>query len=241
MAKVCSICGKEKPLEAYNTRYLFCKNCQYNRSKSKHNIKNDNVRLMSEIYNLSKLSINSKDRNLINILRTIKKNKIDLIEPNDEKIILKLPFTIAEPAYNYFKKCTEYGMSLTNIQDSMYAKMDSNIFREHFGVERTDFIKVSHELSILIDYIRCLKDAYNQFIEDRNFTLKRINPDLEKMKDIQTFYNFDMECIETTDNPLKLDKKTFLKKLRDETQNHYGLMYFHQKHYFDRWYEEYDV
>jgi len=240
MSKICSVCQEDKPLIEYNKRYSFCKLCQ-NIRKKLNKISKDSE--FSEIKNnmctLEKLMFYFNEENSDTILGLIEKIRNDLICIKERKTILSLPITIPPAAFQYFKRCMEMGMSLTTMQNRMYAKCDEEYFKKTYGVERPEFIKVSHELSFLIDYIRCLKDAYNQFIEDINFATRQFDPNIEKIKDIQTFYNFNTQSIEMSDNPLKLDQKTFLIKLRDETQNHHGLTYFHQKHYFDRWYEQF--
>jgi hypothetical protein len=240
MSRRCTICLIEKPSEEFPDR-TYCKSCHNQKRRAKRagtdteldvNLTNVNV--------LEKLMSNLSSQDNIELsLDLVEKIRSDLINIKDKKPTLSLPITIPDAAFQYFKCCMEMGMSLTTMQNQMYVKHDEDYFKETYGVERPEFIKVSHELSFLIDYIRCLKDAYNQFIEDRNFANRQFNPNFEKIKDIQTFYNFATKSIEMSDNPLRLDQKTFLRKLRDETQNHHGLTYFHQKHYFDRWYEQF--
>jgi hypothetical protein len=240
MSKTCSICQEEKPLTEYNKRYLFCKSCQTIRKRlGRMNDDSDFSAITGNVYSLEKLMSSFNEENSDTILGLIEKIRNDLISIKERKPILSLPITIPPAAFQYFKRCMEMGMSLTTMQNRMYIKCDEDYFEETYGVKRPEFIKVSHELSFLIDYIRCLKDAYNQFVEDHNFATRRFDPNFEKIKDIQTFYNFNTQSIEMSDNPLRLDQKTFLRKLRDETQNHHGLTYFHQKHYFDRWYEQF--
>ena len=237
----CTICFEDKPLVHFSDR-TFCRLCYNKKRRSTRTcIEPDIITLEKLITNLNTIDkIDTIDRISISI-NLIDRIKLELEIIQAKKLILRLPLTIAEPAYYYFKTCSDLGMSVTRIQNQMYAKYPEDEFKADFGIERSEFIKVSHELSFLIDYIRCLKDAYNQFIEDYNFGNRRHNPDFEKIEDIKTFYNFTTNCIEMSDNPLKLDQLAFLRKLKDETQNHHGLTYFHQKHYFDRWYCEFGI
>ena len=243
MNRCCSICYEDKPSSEFTDR-TFCRSCYNQKRRVKRATTTDTGLPASsgDVMTLEKLMANlNAGENIELSLDLVERIKSDLMNIRDKKMILSLPKTIAEPAFMYFKKCTELGMSLTRIQDNMYAKIPPDVFQDTFEVSREDFIKVSHELSFLIDYIRCLKDAYNQFVEDHNFNMRTIDSSFEKIKDIRTFYNFTTKSIEMSDNPLRLTQKTFLQKLRDETQNHYGLMYFHQKHYFDAWYEQYGI
>lgn len=243
MSRTCTVCQEEKPLEDFPNRLLYCRACYNQKRKVKRN-ESENVygTVLADVYNLEKIipTLN-EDTDVNNIMEMLDQIKLNVAQIRVKKLILSLPITIPDVAFTYFKNCMEMGMSLTTMQNQMYAKYDEDYFKSTFGVERPDFIKVSHELSFLIDYIRCLKDAYNQFIEDKNFATRQVVPGHEKIKDVQTSYDFVNKSIVFSDNPLRLDQKTFLSKLRDETQNHHGLMYFHQKHYFDRWYEQFGL
>jgi hypothetical protein len=245
MSRRCSICFEEKSSEEFPDR-TYCRSCHNQKRRAKRattsTLDVEVTQSLGNVNVLEKLMSNlSTQDNLDLSLDLLEKIRSDLISIKERKPTLDLPMIIPDAAFQYFKRCTEMGMSLTTMQNRMYVKCDEDYFKETYGVERPEFIKVSHELSFLIDYIRCLKDAYNQFIEDHNFATRHFNPDYEKIKDIQTSYNFNSKCIEMSDNPLRLDRKTFLRKLRDETQNHHGLMYFHQKGYFNRWYEQFSV
>lgn len=243
MLRKCTVCQEDKPVEDFPKRLSYCRTCYNQKRKLKRDgLENEYSSVMTDVYSLEKIipTLTEND-DIDDIMEMLEKIKINVSQIREKKLVLSLPITIPDAAFQYFKRCAEMGVSITNMQNRMYVKCDEDYFKETYGVERPEFIKVSHELSFLIDYIRCLKDAYNQFIEDHNFATRQFNPTYEKIKDIQTIYNFSTKSIEMTDNPLRLDRKTFLRKLRDETQNHHGLMYFHQKHYFDRWYEEYSV
>jgi hypothetical protein len=238
MSRLCPVCNTFKPPNDFRTR-SYCQSCFNIKRKAKREEDAANADSKFVLPNLT-IDVNDEEK-FEEALVILEAAKAEMIHLHDKKPILSLPYEVPEIIYKYFKKCIDRGTSLTRIEGSIYAKISNEEFLKTFEIERPEFIKVSHKLTYLIDYIRVFREAYNIFIEDYNFNNRRINPDFKKIPDITTFYNFNTKSIEISDNILRLTPEVFIQKIKDETQELHVLIYFHLEHYFDQYYELYGL
>lgn len=244
--KTCPNCNTIKLTTEFYEKTSLCKVCYNEKRKHQKKIKKtSNETALMLIFKRLQISVakyfedSVEIDELVPIVNEFSKQVKKII---DELPSLTLKIELSDTVYTYLKSCYEHQFtSPKDIHAMMYDKSKTPIFKELYGVNRADLIECAPEVSNLFDVIIALSVAYNYFIERINHAKSEIFKNYINIPDVKARFNFDIGCIEFDTNPLKFTPTILLTRIKNETQKHYGMMYYHENGNFDQLYKTYDV
>lgn len=236
--KICSKCGKNKPIFEFKDRLSFCKSCYNAQQRSRRAEKQQPVsesmsallskakELVSCVENCNKTGYNPEILNILCDLNLIAQRA------KDDGKTLSFTLQISDVMNNYIKKSYLRGHALDK---ALSILMNDNIiseFEKTFEMPRQSVLDHRNELDNIVIFINAIKVGYGVLIEEANI----IN-DNKFMNDPQFItcpsaeYDFTNKTLRATSNPLNLTAVEFLNKMF--ANEHWGLRYYKSTGYWE--------
>lgn len=243
--RMCKTCHLLKNDDDFYAGKLACKKCFNESRKSARKTISDkvNMNVVSLVKQFQELITHycvdgSRIDELVKINTLLGKQ---FSEIQNDIPILYITYTISSNAVTYLLKCNDHHLtSYLNIHAMIYDISKTTIFKEMYGIERSDAIYIAPEISNLFDMISALNVAYDYFID----LINDVKFEIDKttlIPHVKAIYNANTINIEFDNNPLKFTPVVFMLKIKNETQRHPGLMYYHANGKFIQIYQTYNI
>lgn len=248
MEKICKACGVSKPITAYRARAATCSACYNTQRKAAKQKDADiaslkTVKMVEHLNEATKLAEEHDDEvTMTAVYELLEEAMREVDNIRNEELVLRFSKPLSPAVEIALKKCVELNISHGTL---IYRSKEPSLkkaFFETFGVEQESIkseatIKEINNLFITMGGINV---AYDFFADERLMYNTMIAP-AEKTPRAKSEYNFVTKEICLYKNPIKITAKDFLKRLRLETQDHYGIMYHHREKLFDLFYAQYSL
>jgi hypothetical protein len=237
--KICKLCKVLKPISAFYTGAATCSVCANAKRRIARQKSTPADSMYSRLY-LYHAAIGEHIKNndgaesILGILdEMIKECRLIM---SDESAIC-IPWTMHPTIETFFKIALAHGLTKHEMMSKLHDESLKDAFSDVFGVDQDEAMRLTPELDNFYTISIGLNIAYNFFIEKMNANNEKISNTASKIPFIKFEYNFITKEITLYNNPLKLTRKSFLEKIKSDTLEHYGLMYYHVNNCFEPFYK----
>jgi hypothetical protein len=246
--KICKVCKVLKPGSAFYTGAATCSVCANakRRAARQTHVSINSVNSEKTGSRVSRLYayhtaigeyLKSDDDGIESILGIAEEivKECSVMIRNESPICI--PLVMNPIIETFFKRALEHGLTKSEMISKLHDESLKDAFPEAFGVEQEEAMRLTPELDNFYTLTSGMNIAYNFFIEKMNALNERISHTIGKIPFIKFEYNFITKEITLYNNPLKLTRRKFLEKIKNETLEHYGLMYYHVNNCFEPFYK----